>query len=66
MVLTQDDHGEYFWLNGSSLQGQADEQETAQVNQRASLKSFSEALQENQAGPVQPGQIHGRPVRGRS
>ena len=38
----------------------------AQVNQRASLKGFSEALQENQAEPVQPGQIHGRPVRGKS
>ena len=33
----------------------------AQVNQRASLKRFSVASQENQAGPVQPGQIHGRP-----
>jgi hypothetical protein len=29
MVLTQDDCGEYFWLNGASLRGQTAEQETS-------------------------------------
>jgi hypothetical protein len=32
------------------------------VNQCASLKRFSKALQENQARPVQPGHNHGGPV----
>jgi hypothetical protein len=62
IVLTQDECGEYFWLNGTSLQGQAAELETS-AGQPA---RFSKALQENQAGPVQPGHIHGRPVRGKS
>ena len=62
MVLTNDDRGEYFWLNGASLRGQTAEQETS-AGQPA---RFSKALQENQAGPVQPGHIHGRPVRGKS
>jgi hypothetical protein len=29
MVRTQDEHGEYFWLNGTSLRGQAAELETS-------------------------------------
>jgi hypothetical protein len=29
MVLTQDDRGEYFWLNGASLRGQTAELETS-------------------------------------
>jgi hypothetical protein len=29
MVLTQDDRGEYFWLDGAFLRGQTAEQETS-------------------------------------
>ncbi len=61
--LTQDDSKEHFWLNGTSLQGQ-----TAEIETSAGWTAcFSIALLcGNQAGPVQPGQIHGRPVRDRS
>ena len=62
MVLTQDDHGENFWLNSTSLRGQAAELVTsADWPGRYLLAEW-----ENQAEPVQPGQIHGRPVRHQS
>jgi hypothetical protein len=35
MVPTQDDRGEYFWLNGTSLRGQTAEQETSASLERA-------------------------------
>ncbi len=65
-VLTQDDSKEHFWLNGTSLRGQ-----TAKIETSAGwLARFSIVLLNgrsgNQAGPVQPGQSHGRPVRNRS
>ncbi len=63
IVLTQDEREEHFWLNGASLRGQAAELETRAGDPR--VYHHSRAWR-NQAGPVQPGHIHGGPVQGRS
>ncbi len=63
IVLTQDERGERFWLFGTSLRGQAAELETHAGQPRAYHLS---SAWRNQAGPVQPEPIHGRPVRGKS
>ncbi len=52
-VLTQDDRGEHFWLNGTSLRGQAAELVQLALNdQRATLKRYLRAEWKIQGRPV--------------
>ncbi len=58
--------GDHFGLFSASVRGQAAELEACRVNPRHFFKARLYSAIRNQAMLVQPGRIHGGPVRGRS
>ncbi len=65
-VPTQDDHGEHFWLNGTSLLGQAAELVTSAEWPARYPKALPSSWRENPWQASTTRQVNGRPVRDRS
>ena len=65
-VLTQDDRGEHFWLNSTSLRGQAAELVTRAEWPARYIRALPSSWMENPWQASTTRQVNGRPVRDRS